>query len=129
MAIIVVSFVEEGLPGDCVVETMDDCLLIPFFAIRSPRSYASEDFFSYKSRCGFSILTVCDRRRKAIHVCSVRVPAARLFAMMLASTMALSSQTNLTERFFAPGGQYVVADSAFPVGDHCSLYTSIQNAP
>lgn len=54
------NFEEQGLPGGCA-GAMDSCLLIPFFAITSPRSNAS-DFFPYKSRYGFWILAIRDDR-------------------------------------------------------------------
>lgn len=59
---IVNYFEEEGLPGGCVGPR--DGSLIPF-AIKFPRPDAP-DFFSYKSRYGFSILAVCDDRKRII---------------------------------------------------------------
>lgn len=113
------TFDEERLPGGCV-GVMDGCL-IPF-AIKPPRPDAS-DFFSYKSRYGFSILAVCDDKMR-ITFAQYGFPASCHDARVYNSSI-LSSQSH---RFFAPG-QYVVADSAFPVGDHCiSLFKTPRNA-
>ncbi|ODO07785.1 hypothetical protein I350_03364 [Cryptococcus amylolentus CBS 6273] len=115
-AALVKKFAEEGIPGGCV--GVVDGVMIPFY--QTPACTDAADFFSHKSRYGYSVLAVCDADKRIVYA-QYNFPGSCHDAQVFNASGLIQNAA----QHFTPG-QYLLGDSAFPAGDYCVPIIKLQ---